>query len=96
MSAGFPLQSGRWYFEIYETSRAVEIKIRHEDTVVVLERGSTKRIATERAWNALQDYCFGRSTKKKVERVYRCPDCREPWDRFFCSNCGRCRVPKGE
>jgi hypothetical protein len=64
MSAGFPLPGSAYYFSINESSRRTTIQIHNGSVEVVSVEGSTKRIALERAWDALQDYGFGRERRR--------------------------------
>lgn len=59
-SVGFPLPDSNWYFSMIKVSNRFTITIMHGNYEVVKADGSTKRIALERAWDALQEYCFGR------------------------------------
>lgn len=59
MSASYPLPNNLNVC-IDDASRVTEIKIFRDGELIVHVTGSKKSIATERAFDALQDYCFGR------------------------------------
>lgn len=63
-SVGFILPDSKWYFSMSKIGRKYIITLMHGDQEVVEVEGTKKGIALERAWDALQEYCFGR---KKVQ-----------------------------
>jgi hypothetical protein len=65
---GFPLPGSAYYFSLDETSRRTTIIIHNGGVEVVNVEGSTKRIALERAWDALRDYGFGRKRAEQTTK----------------------------
>lgn len=56
--AGFPLPGSTYFVNISENSRRTTVKIYRGTQVVVDVKAGKKRLATERAFDALQEYCF--------------------------------------
>lgn len=56
--AGFPLPNTAYYFTISESSKRTRIEIYNGSVAIVRVEASNKRIALERAWNALQEWCM--------------------------------------
>lgn len=56
--SGFPLQGSEWYFTIFNRGRTWFIEISNNGKVVVEVSASNERLCKERAWNALEKYCF--------------------------------------
>ena len=54
---------------------------------VWFEFGDTQEKALDRLIESLKkNHTLGRKT--------RCPQCANPWDKFFCAECGYCRPVK--
>jgi hypothetical protein len=70
---GFPLPNSQWYFSIRCIDKVWTIEITEGVNEIVNVKASNKRLAVERAWDKLDDYCFRHTCPACGKRMYHDP-----------------------